>query len=133
MTVRLTETLSLQRTDGSTQDSGGIPSSRMIIETDSSVKAGIVLTGIGTSALAVDIGNPIEDGLTYLRVKTVDSVVQYGLVVSNTFYLLAEITSDMGYVKLGVVPNSADLYLKSDIAGTEVEVLIHKIVDPQVS
>lgn len=133
MTSRLTESLSLQRTDGSTQDSGGIPQNRMVLSTESSVKASVVLTGIGTSHVAVDIGTPIEDGLTYLKVRTADAIVQYGIVVAATFYMIAEITSDMGFVKLGIVPDSSDLYLKSDTPDSEVEIIIHKIVEASVS
>jgi len=132
--AQLRETIQLTRVNSSNlQESGGYPAQFVQLETDSTKRL-IATQVVGTAHEAVARGDlSATESLVYLRCLTEEAEVTYGTVVSGTYYPVAILTADIGYVKLGLAIDLDDLYLDSDTADTVVEVILHEITEDQQS
>lgn len=126
MTVVLREVISINRTAGGQAQRGGVPGSRMELESFSSVMVSITQT-VGTSHVAVNLGSAVEDVLLYAEVLTEGALVEVGLEVGGTFYPLSELAKEFGLVKLGLIPVSTGVYLRADQAGVQVDLIAYQI------
>lgn len=130
----LRETLQLTRLGtGSTMESGGFPTAQQQIDTVS-VRRSITTQIVGTTEEVVAYGDlSATECLAYMRCLTDGAEITYGTVVSATYYPIGVLNSALGYAKLGIVDNLANLYVKSDTADTEVEIVLHEITEAGAS
>lgn len=127
MATTLIKMLELSR--GSSSGSilpGSIPSSRAQVASTSNNWAGGVLL-VGTTAVALPPGIVTAAGWTFLKNSSENPthVVEYGLLVSSTFYPLGTLRVGFGWCDLGVVALPGNIYLKSNNASTPVDYLIN--------
>jgi hypothetical protein len=134
MTFNLQENLTLTRSRGGQPEIGGIPGARMSLAIESSgVWASPQVVGTAAGGQVLNLGATVLDGLTYMRVNTEDAIVEIGLKVASVFYPFTEISAELGFVKLGSIPDTSEIWLRSDTSNTEVDVLVHQLDEIETS
>lgn len=132
MSYVLNETLTLQRLAGGQPQRGSIPGSRMSLDLGSEVTVSRTQT-VGTGHVAVNLGGSVVNALTYAEVLSEDATVEFGLEIGGVFYPFSEAVRELGTVKLGLIPDTSELFLRASKAGVLVDVFVFHVIGEESS
>lgn len=117
--------MGITRVIGNSPGTGSVPQEQETIVTTSN-KVYTNYQDVGTSHEALAYGDITDDCVCVLKNTHATAVIEVGVVVSSTFYPLFKIPAGERS-KLSRLSGLASTYVKSSVAGAELEVTLYKI------